>query len=39
MLMLTNVAGVFWQLSKNQCVVKAIICESFRDSYLLAIFI
>jgi len=32
------VGGVFWQLSKNHCVAKAI-CESFRDSYLLAIFI
>jgi len=33
-----HVAGVSWQLSKNQCVAKAI-CENFRDSYLLAIFI
>jgi len=33
-----TVAGVFGSFPKNHCVAKAI-CESFRDSYLLAIFI
>jgi len=37
-LQLPIVAGVFGSFPKKHCVAKAI-CESFRDSYLLAIFI
>jgi len=33
-----TVAGIFGSFPKNHCDTKAI-CESFRDSYLLAIFI